>query len=288
MYWLLQQGVERFKHRIEAFCLMSNHIHLAIQVAEVNISCIMHWLSLCYTFYINRKYQRIGHLFQGRFRSILVADLRYLNELIRYIHLNPVRAGMVLDPKHYFWSSHRAYLGMEEIAWLSKDRVLNNFPAISDYKNFILKGIGIETEINFKSDCISTILNVQEMVSQADARPKSSIELSELVAKVCEVHNLTPRELSALGKSRRESHARALLVLLVREANHFSLESLGEFLGRDPSGLAKLGKRLEARGTRDAQVAREIEEMRGWLRGNGVGGKVGCYRGPERALINTV
>jgi REP element-mobilizing transposase RayT len=107
MCLLLQQGIERFDHRIEAFCFMSNHIHLAIRIGNISISQIIHHLAFRYTGYVNRLYKRIGHLFQGRFKSILIEDETYLKELIRYIHLNPVRAGLTTEPLKYPWSSHR-------------------------------------------------------------------------------------------------------------------------------------------------------------------------------------
>ena len=96
-------------------------------------------------------YKRIGHLFQGRFKSILVDDEDYLKELIRYIHLNPVRAKLVSDPQQYFWSSHKAYLELDEFSWLTKERLLKKFDnvpklAIGSYEKYILKGIGVETE----------------------------------------------------------------------------------------------------------------------------------------------
>lgn len=116
---LIQQGVERFGHKIEAFCFMSNHIHLAVRVANISISQIMQHLAFRYTRYINRKYNRIGHLFQGRFKSVLVDDENYLKELVRYIHLNPVRAKLVIAPLQYFWNSHRAYLELDELSWLN-------------------------------------------------------------------------------------------------------------------------------------------------------------------------
>lgn len=75
MCLLMQQGVERFGHSIEAFCFMSNHIHLAVRVAEISISRIVHHLAFRYTRYINRLYERVGHLFQGRFKSVLVVSL---------------------------------------------------------------------------------------------------------------------------------------------------------------------------------------------------------------------
>ncbi len=127
LYLLIQQGVERYSHRIHGFCCMPNHLHLAIQVAEDPLSAIMQNLSFRYTRWFNKKQVRTGHLFQGRYKAILVDADNYLLELVRYIHLNPVRAGIVKKPQDYAWSGHRAYLGIETLPWLDTDWVLRQF-----------------------------------------------------------------------------------------------------------------------------------------------------------------
>ena len=104
-YDLLEEGVRRFDVRIAALCLMSNHVHLVVQVAEVPLSRLIQNVSFRYTRYRNAKERRTGHLFQGRYRAILIDAEAYLLELVRYIHLNPVRAGLVKDPEDYRWSS---------------------------------------------------------------------------------------------------------------------------------------------------------------------------------------
>jgi REP-associated tyrosine transposase len=124
LYLLLQEGVERYGHRIHAFCLMSNHLHLAMQVAEVSLSKILQNLSFRYTRWVNRQQGRMGHLFQGRYKALLVDADSYLLELVRYIHLNPVRAGLVDEPSAYPWSGHWAYLGEEILPWLTTEWVL--------------------------------------------------------------------------------------------------------------------------------------------------------------------
>src|SRR5205807_6833133 len=126
---------------VHAFCFMSNHIHLAIQVGDISISRIMQHLAFRYARYINRQQNRIGHLFQGRFKSILVDEDRYLKELVRYIHLNPVRANLVASPEEYVWSSHRAYMNQDEFTWLTQDRLLKRFHhdpqvAIRNYEKY--------------------------------------------------------------------------------------------------------------------------------------------------------
>lgn len=272
---LMQQGVERFGHSIEAFCFMSNHIHLAVQVADISISRIMQHLSFRYTRYINRKYKRKGHLFQGRFKSILVDDDEYLKELIRYIHLNPVRAKLVSDPRQYFWSSHRAYLEEKDYDWLRKRRILEKFCpekkyAVGNYEKYILQGIGIETEFDFKSGGITGLLGdkefVDEVLIETGMKPKPKIELSQLIAKICEMSDITPHQLSMPGKMAKHSKARSLLAYFVREIDDLSLTSLAEFLNRDASGLTALANGIENKSREDSSVANQVNEVRYWLR----------------------
>src|SRR3990172_6960564 len=126
-YLLLHEGREKFGHRIHAFCLMKSHVHLAIQVGEKPLSRIMQHLCFRYTQWVNSRQKKVGHLFQGRYKAIVVDADAYLAELVRYIHLNPVRAKLVKDPEKYFWSGHRAYIGQENLPWLTTDWVLSQF-----------------------------------------------------------------------------------------------------------------------------------------------------------------
>lgn len=269
--FLMQQGVERFGHQIEAFCFMSNHIHMALRVSEISISRIMQHLAFCYARYINWKYKRVGHLFQGRFKSVLIDDEEYLIELIRYIHLNPVRAGIVSNPLEYVWSSHRAYLDQEDIFWLSKDRVLKKFhmnkkDAISNYEKYVFNGIGLETQNDFKWGCASGVLGeteyIEKVLEKIQPKPLKKFELQEIVTKVCEFNHITLEELKMPGKHQKSSQARALLAFLVRQIDNLSFETLGEFLGRDPSGLTKLANRLEIKMVNNKAIAENVLQLR--------------------------
>ena len=105
--FLVQEGIARYEHRVHAFCLMGNHVHLLIQVGSVPLSKIMQNLSFRYTRYINKQKNIVGHLFQGRYKAIFVDADSYLLELTRYIHLNPIRAGLCAAAKDYEWSSYQ-------------------------------------------------------------------------------------------------------------------------------------------------------------------------------------
>ncbi len=268
---LMQEGVERFGHRIHAFCFMSNHIHLAIQVSEASISRIIQHLAFRYTRYINRSQRRIGHLFQGRFKSILVQGDLYMKELVRYIHLNPVRSGMVDLPDKYVWSSHNAYMQETAFIWLEQSRVLHCFgdtpgKAVQKYGEYILKGIGKEPEFDFKSGDIEGILGTKEfaedVIRQNSQTTKQKITLAELTFEVCKKYRLSEQELCMPGKHPMNSRARAVLALLVRETEGVSIEGLARFLKREASGVSKLAIRLEKNLRETDPVACEIQELR--------------------------
>jgi REP element-mobilizing transposase RayT len=125
---LLDRAITRFKLEVFAFSLMSNHYHLFLRTPEANLSPAMHWLNGTYTVYFNFKHKRIGHLFQGRFKSVLVLDDAHWLHLSMYVHLNPVRAGMVQDPARYKWSSFADYIGLKpRFAWLQRDEILSRY-----------------------------------------------------------------------------------------------------------------------------------------------------------------
>jgi len=100
--------------KVLGYCLMGNHVHLLIQEREESISKIMKKIGVSYAWWYNRKYERSGHVFQDRFKSECVEDDRYLMTVIRYIHQNPVKAGMVQKTEEYKWSSSRVYYGEKE------------------------------------------------------------------------------------------------------------------------------------------------------------------------------
>jgi len=103
----------KYNYKLEAYCLMDNHVHLLINDNGNDISKIMKSINISYVYYFNNTYDRVGHLFQGRFISEIVADDKYLLAVSAYIHNNPVRAGIVKRPEDFYWSSMREYMSQE-------------------------------------------------------------------------------------------------------------------------------------------------------------------------------
>ena len=131
-----------------AYCLMTNHYHILIETPDSNLSKGMRQLNGVYTQGFNRHHNRVGHVFQGRYKAILVDREAYLLELSRYIVLNPVRAQMVRSAREWPWSSYRATIGQVDApTWLNVAWLLSNFAkrrnkAVSLYKSFVSEGKG--------------------------------------------------------------------------------------------------------------------------------------------------
>lgn len=124
---LLEESVDLWDIRIHAFSLLPNHYHLMIETPHGNLSRAMRHIDGVYTQRFNRSWKRDGHLFRGRYKSLLVEEDAYLVELLRYIHLNPVRAGLVRRPQDDPWTSHGVYLGRKGFEWLSTSRLMGYF-----------------------------------------------------------------------------------------------------------------------------------------------------------------
>ncbi|MBW6475921.1 MAG: transposase [Chromatiales bacterium] len=144
----LHETVERYHWLCHAYCLMDNHYHLLIETPEPNLSLGMRQLNGVYTQSFNRQHGRVGHLFQGRYKAILVDKDSYFLELARYIVLNPVRAGMVDDASEYPWSSYLATAGKQFApAWLSYQAIHAQLAGSTSlaqqrYRDFVYQGQG--------------------------------------------------------------------------------------------------------------------------------------------------
>jgi REP-associated tyrosine transposase len=153
LLWLSLLGsvCKRFNWRGYAYCLMTNHYHIIIQTMDANLSKGMRQLNGVYTQTFNRRHSRVGHIFQGRYKAILVQKNAYLLELARYVVLNPVRAEMVDAVQAWPWSSYAATINQSQRPeWLYTKWILKQFgtqqeQAIKGYINFVRAGVGLPT-----------------------------------------------------------------------------------------------------------------------------------------------
>jgi REP element-mobilizing transposase RayT len=255
-YELLSEGVARFGYRVHAFCLMSNHLHLALQAGDEGLSAGMQNLSFRYTRYLNTRLKRVGHVFQGRFKAFLVDQDRYGLALVRYIHLNPVRAKLVRTAAAYPWSSHRAYLGRETWPWLTTDWVLGQFgerlgQARPRFAAFVTAGISDgHSEVFYGGKDDPRVVGEEDFVKKVlprkfrAARPPT---LSAIVAHVCRSASLSEAALKAPGKGRSQAQARALIGWLSLKTKAATLTRVADHFNREMSTLSHAVSTLEER-----------------------------------------
>ena len=253
----LESATRRYGAVFHLYCLMPNHYHLLVETPFANLPRIMLHINGAYTTYFNVKRQRTGHLFQGRYKAILVEKDEYALELSRYIHLNPVRAGLATRPEGYPWSSYRDYIGRRKAAapWLERHLILGLFGknisgAQGRYRQFVEAGLTGEYSDPFRNTVSSTILGRESFVEDIRERflkdrqtnreipalrqLRTGPSMEEIVAEVGPVFEYD----KALSK-------RVTLYLCHRYSG-LRLREIGEHFGIGESAVSQASRRLAA------------------------------------------
>ena len=285
---LLEESSRLFKVKILSYCLMSNHYHLLIHTPKGNLSRFMRHLGGVYTQRFNKIHKKDGHLFKGRFKAILVQEDSYLTHLVRYIHLNPVQADLVQDPKDYPWSSHKDYLLAKDKEWLGVTEILKCFsPKLSKarhlYLDFIHDGLDPKTLTFFKKTNQGTVFGDQDFIDKIkttylEPDRKSSLEIPEKraldgelsikkIKKTVSSHFKISE--SYLYSSRRGEHNRPRFIALS--------------IAREISGLklAQIAKHFEIKSYKT--VSSGCQRLKSYLAKDGAGQKV--YQGLRAKCI---
>ncbi|ABK98975.1 REP-associated tyrosine transposase [Pelobacter propionicus] len=272
LYEIIAASQDRYRHRILAFCLMSNHIHLAIQVADIPLSRIMQCISQRYTQWHNRRHRQTGHLFQGRYKAILVDADAFLLELAAYIHLNPVRAGMTASAEAYPWSSHGAYLGKETVAWIDPEPVLSLFSSSADtardlFSRFVTERAdeGRRPEFHGEKSIDSRLLGdtffTETILIRQDAPLERKPDMDTIIEAVKRLCGVNEKRLYAQGQEHTASEARSLAAWATLELGSGTLAELALRLRREPSTLSCAAKRMENRRRNDPEIADKISRL---------------------------
>lgn len=278
---LLGRYQQRYGFRLYAYVLMSNHVHLLMEAGQVPLSKIMQGLQQTYTLYFNRRYHLVGHLFQGRYKAIVCERDSYLLELVRYLHLNPVRSHIVKDPARYPWSSHKAYLGNAsreqrgiETSWVLSQFSRHRAEAVRRYRRFVLEGIAEGHREDLYATKEQRYLGDEKFVEQVsrevgERQPRSvRVELGEVEEAVCREYDLSLDLLQARSKDRRGSFGRAVVAYLGQELGGIKLGQVADRYGRDQVSLSLGLKRLRERIAEDAELRRSLEGLTVGLRKN--------------------
>jgi REP element-mobilizing transposase RayT len=234
---ILGEVVEQCRWLCPAYCLMENHYHLVVETLEANLSQGMRQLNGVYTQRLNQRHNRVGHLFQGRYKGILVERESHLLELARYVVLNPTRAGMVDDPTDYAWSSLRATLGLAQTPeWLAVDPLLRHFGSRQRYHEFVREGIAMRSPW---SELRGSLLGSAGFVRSAGRHMKDMATQPEIPRRERVAH----RDSLARLFPPRVVRNRQLRNRRIREVNRshaYTLTDIARHLGLHNSTISKI------------------------------------------------
>jgi REP element-mobilizing transposase RayT len=247
---ILEDYHDRYGILIHSYVLMDNHYHLVLETPRGNLLKVMHGINSSYTGYFNRKYGRSGHLFQGRYRGILVEKDTYLLSLSRYVHLNPVRGRVVERPERYRWSSYPEYIGKgKESEWVEYAWVLSQFGkdkkrAKRRYRKYTEEGLKVKEKTPLRDLHGQVILGGEGFVgrikgmlkgkrlSEGIVERKRLMEhpsLLEVVGVVSEAFGINQEEIWDRGG--RGNIARKVAIYFCQRYTGLSNEALGEMFG---------------------------------------------------------
>ena len=279
----LKQAQEKYGYLLHCYVLMTNHYHLLIETPMGNLGSVMHYINSSYTNYINIKRRRSGHLFQGRYKAILIDRDGYLLELSRYIHLNPVRAKLVEKPQDYPYSSYSAYISKEKTEIVYRDLILgmvskSKKDAIYMYKDFVDMAIGGELEDPLKNVYGGMILGGTRFIKEALNRIeeenldkkdishrralRAAYGFEEIMDSICIYFDISMDEIV------RNKNKRDIAIYLLKKHTCLTNRQIGEQFGNiSYSAVAKAYWRFSERLKKDKMLRKKIAEIMSYVKG---------------------
>jgi REP element-mobilizing transposase RayT len=267
----LESATERYGAVVHVYCLMDNHYHLLLETPLWNLSKIMQHINGAYTTYFNTKRERSGHLFQGRYKAILVEADEYAKELSRYIHLNPVRAAMVKTPDEYRWSSCQYYTVRRKApAWLTRNFILSYFDtkptaAMKMYRSFVHTLMDQEYESPLAELSHSVILGSREFVDEIKDRFLRGKQPDRELPALRDITNrpglgLIEQVVNSVLQS-DEKMARQVKLYLCHRYSGKKLREIGERFGVSESGVTQASRRIRIKKKNDKKLGKVITKM---------------------------
>jgi putative transposase len=251
---LLATMLARCRARVHAYCWDTDAIRLVVQISDMPVGRLMQRLSSQYARRVHRRQGESGHLFQQRYQALLIDPEAYLLQLIRYLHLLPVRSGRVADPDDYELSSHRAYLGTSEVPWLTTAVALRllaqrtgqarsaGSDAVHAYRRLMFDSIPPEEDIHFDRGGADDprVLGDREFMTQIPRNQRvhrSAYSLEQVIDTVSCTLGLERTEVLSRSRQRRLALGRALITWYATERGVATLAEVSRRLQRDPSTL---------------------------------------------------
>ena len=259
----------RYGFHLYAYALMRNHLHLLVEVENVSLSRIMQSLLFRYTRYFNRLHGEVGHLFQGRYKAILCDKEAYLLELVRYIHLNPVRAKMVKDPEDYVWTGHLSYLGKGADGLVDEEVVLDQFSDRRSlgrrrYCRFVWEGISSGHEDKYYRVKDQRYLGEDSFVQRVEKERKEpqswvyEVPLEAISEETSIAMGITRHKLYSTTRDREGARGRGIVGYLARRVSGYGVKEIADHFGRSPVTMSEGIKKVEDLERRDKSFAKTL------------------------------
>jgi len=271
----LESATERYGAVVHAYCLMSNHYHLLLETPAGNLSQIMRHINGAYTTYFNIKRKRSGHLFQGRYKAILVEFDEYALELSRYIHLNPVRVGMVARPEEYRWSSYNNFIGQGSApTWLKLETILDYFgkkkkEAMKKYRSFVEDLLGKEYDSPSQNTFGTAVLGTAEFIEMVTSEHLSKKAIDRAVPGIRQFKTSPePEEIMkavAAVMGENEKLARQVGMYLCHKYSGKKLREIGNLFGVGETAIAEARRLLSRKMEKDKRLCGEVEKVKAIL-----------------------
>ena len=257
---------QKFGYTVHAFCLMPNHVHLLVESSHEPLAKFMQGLQQSYSQYFNLRHRKTGHVFQGRYKAIVCQKDEYLLQLIRYIHLNPVRAAMVKEPEQYLHSGHRAYLRGKATEVIDPRKVLGLLGGKARYRGFIRDGLteGHKEEYYEVED--QRFLGAEgfgeKLQDQHEGpRVKRRRPLDKVAEELCENIGIGASELKSADRRWAVYKARTLVAYVLVRRKGYALSEVARYFARDAATVGTLIGRLTERLADDEKLRREINKL---------------------------
>ncbi len=266
----LSAAFERYQAIIHVYCLMGNHYHLLLETPAGNLSQIMRHINGAYTTYFNTKRRRAGHLFQGRYKAVVVEADVYAQELSRYIHLNPVRAGIVANPEEYPWSSYASYISAKNPPeWLCRDMILGYFgkklkDAQRRYREFV-EAEREDQEDPLREVVASTILGSSEFVEAIREKLLAKRKAERDVPALRKLVAGPSPELIAHavdGEISNAALARQVKLYFLQQYTPLRLKDIGKMYGISESGVSTARRRMDQKIRQDARLRKVTQKIK--------------------------
>jgi len=263
----------RFPFHLYAYSLMKNHFHLLLEVEGTPLSKLMQSLLFRYTRYFNKRYGKVGHLFQGRYKAILCDKDAYLLELVRYIHLNPIRAKVVADPEKYLWTSYLSYLGKVRDNLIEEDFVLGQFGkkkslARRRYRRFVLQELHSGHQEKYYEVKDQHFLGEDSFVDSIEVEKRDrentvyNIPIEVIAREVSRVIGVPQDRLYSLTRSREGAHGRSIVAYLARAITGYMVIDIARHFQRSPMRMSQAIIEFENELRKDKHLRKTIEKLK--------------------------